>query len=245
MIKPIVASRDNPPRRPGRPTTPSALGANPQPQQTTNTPARDRDHGSVTTAWEIPAGSYDQGMARSSPRYPPDPPLSDGVVALRRRTASDLDAIAAASSDIESRRWLDDRPMDDDGRRTSLRRVEEAWQSGRAAPLMIADAATDEPVGLVNLQFRDDDVATIAYSVFPGNRGRGIAPRAVRLLTGWAFADLKMRQLLLEADEENAASVRVAEKCRFERLSTRTELRDGEERTVLVFSLLPGSPRVR
>lgn len=32
---------------------------------------------------------------------------------------------------------------------------------------MIADAETDEPIGLVNLELRDDDVATFAYSVFP------------------------------------------------------------------------------
>ena len=102
---------------------------------------------------------------------------------------------------------------------------------------MIADAETDEPIGLINLQLRDDEVATVAYSVFPSHRGRGVAPRAVRLLTGWAFQHLRLLRILLEADRENTASVRVAEKCQFEQLDTRTEVRGGDERTLLVFAL--------
>jgi len=115
-------------------------------------------------------------------------------------------------------------------------RVEEAWRTGQAAPLMIADAATDEPIGMINLQFRDDDVATIAYSVFPASRGRGIAPKAVQLLVKWAFDDLGLTRLLLEADEANVASLRVAEKCQFERIESRTEANSqGAEHTTIVF----------
>jgi RimJ/RimL family protein N-acetyltransferase len=162
-------------------------------------------------------------MVRSTPIRPPSAPLSDGVVVLRLRRVSDLGAVAAASYDPETRRWLDDTPMDEAARRTSMTRVEEAWRSGQAAPLVIADAGTDEPVGIINLQFRDDDVAAIAYSVFPAGRGHGIATRAVRLLTEWALGDLGLSRLLLEANEANAASLRVAEKCRFQRIGSRTE----------------------
>jgi hypothetical protein len=66
-------------------------------------------------------------MARSQPLDPPRTPLSDGVVVLRLRRAADLDVIAAASEDAKTRRWLDDRPMDEAARRSSLTRVEEAW----------------------------------------------------------------------------------------------------------------------
>ena len=176
-------------------------------------------------------------MVRSTPIEPLAVPLSDDVVKIRLRQISDLDAIAAASHDPDTRRWLQDPPMDAEARRTSMARVEEAWRSGQSAPLVIADAATDEPVGIINLQFREEDISTIAYSVFPGNRGRGIAPRAVRLVTGWAFHDLKLTQLVLEADEGNAASIRVAEKCGFERVDSRTESKpDGVRHTTVVFS---------
>ena len=116
--------------------------------------------------------------ARWTAIQPPAVPLTDGVVSLRYRRAADLDAICAASHDPETRRWLSDPPMDDEARAASMERVAEAFRTGRSAPLVIADWATDQPVGLINVQFRDDQVATIAYSVFPGHRGKGVAPRS-------------------------------------------------------------------
>jgi RimJ/RimL family protein N-acetyltransferase len=175
----------------------------------------------------------EQGMGRSKPVEPPGEPLTDGVVAVRLRRESDLDAIMAASQDPESLRWLTDPPMDEKSRRTSMARLAEAWQSGQAAPMMIAAADSDQPVGIVNLQFRDDEVAAIAYSVFPANRGQGIAPRAVQVVSRWALAELGLSRLILEADEGNAASIRVAEKCGFERTGTRVE--EGGE-TLVVFA---------
>lgn len=143
-------------------------------------------------------------------------PLSDGIVLLRCRRACDLDAISAASYDPETRRWLTDPPMDAQARAASMQRVAEAFRTGRSAPLVIADGENNEPIGLINLQFRDDHVATIAYSVFPAHRGKGVAARAVRLMTEWAFGPLGLTELLLEIDPKNVASVRVAEKCGFE-----------------------------
>lgn len=166
-------------------------------------------------------------LVRSAPER-----LTDGVIAVRLRRESDVPAIAAASHDPQTRRWLRDEPMDDQASATSVARTEEQWRSGTSTPLVIADAATDEPLGLINLQFRDDETTTVAYSVFPTSRGRGIAPRAVRLVTDWAFQDLGLDRLFLEADAENTASLRVAEKCRFERIGTRTE---SDLRTTVVF----------
>ncbi|MET8689206.1 GNAT family N-acetyltransferase [Streptomyces sp. NPDC004732] len=179
-------------------------------------------------------------MGRSRPIEPLTQPLVDGVVAVRSRRASDLPAIEAASHDPETLRWLDDPPMDTADRATNMSRVEEAWRTGRSAPLVIVDAATDQPVGIINLQFRDDAVATVAYSVFPAQRGRGIAPRAVRLLAGWALDGLGLTQVLLEAAEDNTASVRVAEKCGFERIGSRVEPGAEGPYTKLVFACTKG-----
>ncbi|MFG2502223.1 GNAT family N-acetyltransferase [Streptomyces sp. NPDC048441] len=175
-------------------------------------------------------------MGRSRPIEPLSEPLEDGVVAVRFRRESDLQAIAAASYDPDTRRWLDDAPMDEATRSASMAHTQEAWRTGQATPLVIADATTDEPVGIINLQFRDDDVATIAYGVFPAHRGQGIAPRAVRLLAGWALSDLGLTQLLLEADPENTSSVRVAEKCRFQRIGSRVEPTADGGRALIVFA---------
>ena len=62
---------------------------------------------------------------------------------LRLRRAQDVPAIARASHAPETRRWLDDPPMGPDEERTALARAEERWRSGRGAPFVIADAATD------------------------------------------------------------------------------------------------------
>ena len=174
-------------------------------------------------------------MGRTSGIKPPAEPLADEVVLIRLRRAEDLDAIAAASHDPETVRWLQDRPAGEvtaEARRAGLDRVATLWASGKSAPMVIADAATDAAIGLINLQFEDDEVAKLAYSVFPEQRGRGIAPRAVRLVMGWALGELGLNRLLLEADEGNAASIRVAEKCAFQRIGTRLE-DDGEHTTVV------------
>jgi len=162
-------------------------------------------------------------MGRTAPISPLVKPLTDGTIRLRHRREPDIAVIAAASADPETLRWLEDPPMDEQAQRTSLARVEQLWASGTSAPLVIADASTDVPVGLTNLQFIDDVSASVAYSVFPAYRGRGIAPRAVALLVGWAVEDLRVERLILEADAGNVASLRVAEKAGFRRVDTRSE----------------------
>ena len=138
--------------------------------------------------------------------------LTDGVVVVRLRRPADVPLIAAAAEDPISRRWLDDTPHPDEPPADNVASTLESFSSGRAAPLLVADAASDDPVGLVNLQFRDDALATIAYSVFPAGRGRGVAARAVRLVQLWATRDLGLAELRLEIDPDNRSSLRVAEK---------------------------------
>jgi RimJ/RimL family protein N-acetyltransferase len=74
--------------------------------------------------------------------------------------------------------------------------------------------------------------------VFPENRGQGIAVRAVRLLAGWALSDLRLKEVILEAAEGNAASIRVAEKCHFRYVGTRTATEDGRQQNTAVFALV-------
>ena len=126
-----------------------------------------------------------------------------------------------------------------------MARVAEAFRTGRSASLVIADSAADQPIGLINVQFRDDHVATIAYSVFPGHRGQGVAPRAVRLAVDWAFSDLEVSEILLEIDAGNLASVRVAQKCGLEPAGRVLTSAHGElgSSDKLVFAIRKGKPR--
>ena len=136
--------------------------------------------------------------------------------------------IAAASHDPETRRRLEDEPMTPERERSSLARTEEQWRSGAAAPFVIADACSDRALGLVNLQFGED--ATVAVSVFPAERGRGIASRAMRLAAIWGLRDLGLRRVVAEAAADNVASIRAIEKAGFRREG----LRDDQARFVLL-----------
>ena len=144
------------------------------------------------------------------------------------RRAEDVPLIAAASRDPETRRRLDDEPLTPDRERDSLARAEEQWRSGAAAPFVIADAADDRALGLVNLQFGED--VTIAVSVFPEERGRGIASQAMRLAATWGLRELGLRRVVAEAAADNLASIRAIEKAGFRRQG----LRDDQARFVLL-----------
>jgi RimJ/RimL family protein N-acetyltransferase len=131
------------------------------------------------------------------------------------RRAEDVPLIAAASHDPETRRRLDDEPLTPDRERESLERAEEQWRTGSGAPFVIAHAGDDRALGLVNLQFGED--ATVAVSVFPEERGRGIASRAMRLAATWGLRELGLRRVVAEAAADNVASIRAIEKAGFRR----------------------------
>ncbi len=147
---------------------------------------------------------------------------------LRARRAEDVPLIAAASHDPETRRRMDDEPMTPERELSSVARTEEQWRTGSAAPFVIADAADDRALGLVNLQFGED--ATLAVSVFPDERGRGIASRAMRLAATWGLRQLGLRRVVAEAAADNVASIRAIEKAGFRREG----LRDDQLRFVVL-----------
>jgi RimJ/RimL family protein N-acetyltransferase len=173
---------------------------------------------------------------------PPLEPLSDGTIVLRLRRLEDVPAIARASHDAETLRWLNDEPMAPGQEHDSLARAEEQWRSGCAAPFVIADADTDVALGLVNVQFGvAEEVGGLAVSVFPARRGRGVGSRALRLAAVWAISELGVRRVFAEAAVENAASIRAIEKAGFRREGV---LRahcstHGRRHDCVMFSLLP------
>jgi RimJ/RimL family protein N-acetyltransferase len=171
----------------------------------------------------------------------PPPSLTDGEIALRLRRESDVPAIAEASHDPETRRRLTDEPLPPDRQRESVARAQEQWQKGSGAPFVIADAADDRPIGLVNLQFEDDEVAALAVSVFPDARGRGIAAKALRLVATWGLRELGLQRVFAEAAADNEASIRAIENAGFHREGTlRAHCKThGQRHDCVMFSLLP------
>lgn len=172
---------------------------------------------------------------------PPEAPLTDGEIVLRKRREDDVAAIAKASHDPETQRRLDDGPLSGAAPGESVARVEQQWATGRGAPFVIADAADDRPLGLLNLQFGDDrEVASLAVSVFPEARGRGIASRALRLGAVWGLRGLGLARVAAEAAIDNGASIRAIEKAGFQREGTlRAHCQThGERHDCAMFSLV-------
>ena len=176
------------------------------------------------------------------PLLPPLQPPSDGTLVLRLRRPDDVPAIAQASHDSETLRWLEDEPVAPEQARDSVARAAEQWRSGRGAPFVIADAGSDVPLGLVNVQLADDpEVAGLAVSVFPEARGRGVASRALRLAAIWAFGELGLQRVFAESAVDNMASIRAIEKAGFHRegiLRAHCQTH-GERHDCVMFSLLP------
>jgi RimJ/RimL family protein N-acetyltransferase len=99
------------------------------------------------------------------------------------------------------------------------------WRDGDRlcfAVLEAGEAGGRVLAGNVGLKNRDGtgrlgerETAEIGYWTAVSARGRGVAPAAVRAVTGWvfgAFAGTSLRQVMLVHDVDNLASCRVAEK---------------------------------
>jgi len=117
------------------------------------------------------------------------PRLGDGVVLLRAPAAGDVDAITDACQDPEIPRWTRV-PM----RYTRAHAVEyversgRTWDQGTDAPFVIVDARSVALLGAIGVHRLggEDDGPEVGYWLERSARGRGIATRALRLVSGWA-----------------------------------------------------------
>jgi RimJ/RimL family protein N-acetyltransferase len=144
---------------------------------------------------------------------PPDPPLADETIRLVPLTSAHEAGVAALVLDADVRRNTrvptDAQP---EFAATWLARYEEGWRDGSRAGFAI-ETLDSEFLGLgmfVRLE-QEGRQAEIGYVVGPAARGRGVATRALRLLTEWGFADLGLERIELWIDTANLASERVAE----------------------------------
>jgi RimJ/RimL family protein N-acetyltransferase len=153
------------------------------------------------------------------PTTPPDPPLSDGVVALRPWSRDDVPDLAGAV-DLEIARWLDSvpQPYGEPEARAYVAYAERGWRGrGAETPFAVVDAGTGALLGSCGVHWLDPDqaLAEVGYWVRAEARGRGVATRATRLVAGWVLGTLRYERLQLRADPRNAASCRVAERAGF------------------------------
>jgi RimJ/RimL family protein N-acetyltransferase len=174
------------------------------------------------------------------PIPPPDPPLTDGVVTLRPMQTDDLRAVEQAAADPEIRRWIG---AFDGSPREVLSAWIAGWEAGTAAAFAVCAPASDCG-GHMLVELRNSGRAHLEYWLLPDWRGRGLAERALRLASAWAFRDLGRARLELWTEPENRRSQRVAEGAGYRRegvLRSYSDI-DGRRVDAVMFARLAGDP---
>jgi RimJ/RimL family protein N-acetyltransferase len=146
------------------------------------------------------------------------PRLDDAVIALRPPAPDDVDAITEACQDPEIPRWTRvPSPYTRDHAVEFVERAARMWENGTDAPFVIVDAETAELLGAIGVHRfgGEDDGPEVGYWVARNARGRGVATRALGMVSDWTCNELGVRRLLLQADVRNVTSRRVAEKAGF------------------------------
>jgi RimJ/RimL family protein N-acetyltransferase len=164
---------------------------------------------------------------------------TDGVVTLRAFREDDLRAIVEACRDPEVVRWtrVPD-PYGESDAREFLAQTETSRRRGTELGAAIADAESGEYLGSVAVRVdeRDGGRGDIGYLVAPWARRRGVAVRAVRLLTDHAFRELGLGRIEITVHPDNTASQRVAERAGYTReavLRSYITMRDGRHDAVM------------
>jgi len=167
--------------------------------------------------------------------------LDDLVVRLPR--PGDEDAVAAAFADEELREAGNLPVLSRDELAEALPHIGALVESGRLAPLVVADASTGEILGGGTLHHLDAErsVLEIGYWLYPHARGRGIATRLARALAEHAFS-IGVQRVAAYVNVGNLGSERVLERAGFTREGVVRSLPkpDGRRVDKTLFSLLPG-----
>jgi RimJ/RimL family protein N-acetyltransferase len=156
---------------------------------------------------------------------------------LRPLGAADVDA------------WYDYLSLPQVVRHTSwnLRSIDElrrlvAWYDGEQADSAIRFAICEAGALIGTIGFHTlslaDRRAELAYDVHPAHWGRGIASACCRAAVAWGLADRGYARVQATALDSNAASMRVLEKCGFERegLLRRYRIVRGEPRDFWMYA---------
>ncbi len=148
----------------------------------------------------------------------PEATLTDGFVLLRRWRLSDAEAVFLACQDPLIARFVPiPQPYTQADAEAFVKMRRADWDSQGERSFAVVDAKTGDLLGAIARHGRDGHRATFGYWLTPAARGRGVATRALRLITAWTFETTDAIRLDLYTDPENHASGRVAERAGFVR----------------------------
>jgi RimJ/RimL family protein N-acetyltransferase len=173
----------------------------------------------------------------------PDPPLTDGAIALRPWSMQDVPEAVRCCNEEQIRRFIAPLPVPytEDDAIAFIGAAQQRLDQG-SVTLVIGEGTGAALRGSIGLRMIAPGIAQTGYWVAPDARGRGLARTALVLLSRWALATLPLIRLQLFTDVDNPASMRVAERAGFAPEGTLRNWYDlrGERRDAVMFSLLPG-----
>jgi RimJ/RimL family protein N-acetyltransferase len=176
----------------------------------------------------------------------PEPPLDDGVVALRPWRAEDAPLVAAWAADEPIVSWSG--ISADYTAAAALAFMEQAEQGRRAGfmiTMAIVDTGSGALLGSCDIRCPDPDdpgLGEVGYLLAPEARGHGAATRTVGLLVGWAFDKLGMRRVQALVHPDNPRSAAVLERLGFRREGLLRSYRPGGEDRIM-FAATAARPR--
>jgi RimJ/RimL family protein N-acetyltransferase len=172
--------------------------------------------------------------------------LGDSVISLRPFESHDLPALYSATRESIQNlcAWMTwcrpDYSLDNCN--SFLSQTAADWNSDRSYTFAILDAASGNLLGSVGLSHvnRDHNSANLGYWVRASGTGRGVASRAVRLISRFALRDLRLARLEILIPRGNVASQRVAQKvgARFEGVLRKRLILNGSAHNAIMFSLV-------
>jgi RimJ/RimL family protein N-acetyltransferase len=174
--------------------------------------------------------------------------LSDGEIRLRLHADSDIPAIVAACRDPEIPRWTRvPAPYREVDARSWLEQESHGRARGQLLGLLVVDPGDDRLLGSAGIVHvdREEGRCELGYWMAREGRGRGLATRAVRMLSGWVFDNVPVDRIEIHAEPDNSASRRVAERAgfTFEGVLRSYFVNKGVRRDAASYSLLRGELR--
>jgi RimJ/RimL family protein N-acetyltransferase len=159
------------------------------------------------------------------------PTLSSDRLRLRPFRPEDAPRIEEAVNDERTKEFVGTAPVIGQSGETFIRRQLEADAKGERYNWCIADRATDQLLGhiqLFGLSGLDKTAAELGYVVHRDARGKGVLTEALTLVTEWAFrrkeeGGMGGRRLFLGTAGTNKASRHAAEKAGYVHIGTHPE----------------------
>lgn len=172
-----------------------------------------------------------------------DPLLGDDEVLLRPFEEADVGALAAICRDPEIARWTAvPEPYGEEDARAYFARAAQDRREGRELSHALVHPADGTLLGSMGLMVNSEHATgEVGYYLAPEARGRGVATRALRLLSRWGIEELGLARIEVLAHPDNVGSQQVALRAGFQREGLLRSYRDrkGERDDLVMFSLLP------